>query len=403
MSKSFRVRRFANPALLKQIDSPLLVQFLTPHAAYLAGRGVDLSDAHALDYDALAAALADPGDDAPDPLLEAIYFIDEAADDEFADTLLVEAESKGIALVDGQDASPADIAVRLWLADPHVLQNLHAERFLVRPKRFISLLTTGDRLPALECVTDEMVAAMQIDLDQFYEKRKKGRGARVFRFMRDDGVWFLVRHGERLKRQGKIENEQPGSIFYRPEKFDVLIYNAALGELAVHAGSRGEIEAYSRTIGVRVFGDASLFDVTMLKEKYTLNPIRTDGRACLACTDVPGIEGVRLTELQWRYNSHLYHVEIHRSDDVFEALEIIRRKLPGNAQLLRATFKVKFEGAVRERTVVIRPPNIANYDRESDAALVEAWMRKRGFIRTRSKAQIEAKPDAVAARVLDAP
>jgi len=401
MSKSFRVRRFANPGLLKQIDSPLLVQFLTPHAAYLAGRGVDLSGANALDYDALAAALADPGDDAPDALLEAIFFVDEATDGEFADTLLDEAEREGIALVDGQEASPADIAVRLWIADPHVLQNLHAERFLVRPKRFISLLTTGDSLPALNCVTDEMVAAMQLDLDGFYEKRKKGRGARVFRFMRDDGVWFLVRHGERLKRQGKIENEQPGSIFYRPEKFDVLIYNAALGELAVHAATQGEIEAYCRTIGSRVFGDASLFDVAMLTEKYTLNPIRIDGPACLVCTDVPGIESVRLTELQWRYNSHLYHVAIHRSDDVFEALKTIRPGIPGNATLVKATFKVKFEGAVRERTVVIRPPNIANYDRESDAALVEEWMRRRGFIRTRSMAQIEAKPDAIAARVLD--
>jgi hypothetical protein len=110
-----------------------------------------------------------------------------------------------------------------------------------------------------------------------------------------------------------------------------------------------------------------------------------------------------LTELQWRYRSHLDHVEIHRSDDVFESLDILRRRIPGNALLLKAAFKVKFTGAVRERTVAIRPPNVAVFDRESDAELVEEWMRRRGFIRTRSKAQIEAKPDAVAARVLDAP
>lgn len=400
MSRSFRVRRFANPALLRQIDPTLLVQFLSPYAEYFNGRGVDLSDTDAIDYDTLASVLADPGDEAPDALLEAVYFVDEVTGEEFVDNLIDGAHREGVALDDSHESSPADIAVRIWLKNPDVLQIIHAEQFLIRPKSFVSFLTTAANPPAIDGVDEEMLAAVQKDLDAFYEERKKGRGVRVFPFVREGVVWFLVRHGERLKREGTIAKDASGSIFYRPEKFDVLIYDPAAGEIAVHAANKGETEAYCRILGTHIFKDALFFDIGRLLEKYTLDPIRRSGRDCLVCTDVPGIESIRLVELQWSYNSHIRHVEVHRADDVFEALATRRLEIPGNARLIRASFRVKFTGATRERTVVICPPDRANFDRESDAALVEEWMRRRGFIRGRANIYVEVKPYEATAPVL---
>ena len=36
--------------------------------------------------------------------------------------------------------------------------------------------------------------------------------------------------------------------------------------------------------------------------------------------------------------------------------------------------------AKRPRSVAIRPPNAAVYTRDEDAALVEEWLKKRGFL-----------------------
>jgi hypothetical protein len=54
--------------------------------------------------------------------------------------------------------------------------------------------------------------------------------------------------------------------------------------------------------------------------------------------------------------------------------------MPQKARIIRASFQVKFTDSKTARTVTIRPSNIAQYTRDSDAAVVEDWLTKRGFI-----------------------
>ncbi|HEX7010505.1 MAG TPA: hypothetical protein VF184_11015, partial [Phycisphaeraceae bacterium] len=85
-----------------------------------------------------------------------------------------------------------------------------------------------------------------------------------------------------------------------------------------------------------------------------------------------------------------------KADDVFAAMDDIDRVVPAGATLLRASFKVKFSGALRPRTVVIRPPNVTIFDRESDSDLLNRWMIERGFIRMEASRD-DAESDAVLA------
>ncbi len=225
-----------------------------------------------------------------------------------------------------------------------------------------------------------MLQALEDALNDWFETEKRGRGTRVFPFFRDEGVWFLVRHGQPYKREGTLENGQSASVYYRPEKFDVLIYNPEIGELAIHAGTKGEKQTYCKLLGRHIFGSKTFFDIEGAAGKFTLRPIVEDWRACVACDDIDGIEEIRLSELQFRHASAQYHIEVHKADDVFRALEDIQRSLPAKAKLLRAGFKVKFRNSVRPRTVVIRPPNITIFDRESDSDLLNEWLSVRGFI-----------------------
>ncbi len=377
MASSFRLRRFSDAAFLRRIEHDRLVRFLAVYAASWPPLA-DLLAASALDIDRLAVLLASPDDGAPDGLLDALFFIDEVSERAVFADLLEDARHAGVPLGEVPALSPPDLALHVWMHDSEVIQRFHAERHLVRTRKFEHFPGTSPRPPRPLRAPEHAVAAMQNDLDDFFETRKKGRGTRVFAFEREHEAWFLVRHGEHLRREGTIENGESSSIFYRPEKYDIVVYDRGLGELAVHADTKGETREYCRVFGKCLFGDEAMFS-TDVEARFALTPIVQRGAGCLVCSDVEGIEWVRLTELRWRHDSHMRHVEVHQSEDVFEALAGIGRPIPASATLLKAVFKMKFAIGERPRSVAIKPPNEAVFDRESDAPLVHDWLVRRRF------------------------
>ena len=86
------------------------------------------------------------------------------------------------------------------------------------------------------------------------------------------------------------------SVYYRPEKYDVLKYDEGLGELAINAeGNKKLAEHYRELVGVLLFDDAKHFPDTA---KFTLEPLQEAGAESLVCSDVEGIDSVVLKELQ---------------------------------------------------------------------------------------------------------
>lgn len=398
MASSFRLRRFSSPATLKQIEPALLLRFLEPYRGFLSERGLRLPpEVEEIGYERLACILMAPDENTPDELLDALFFIDELAEDSLFDDIRDRAVEAGLTLEEPDDPSCADLAVRVWLADRNVLERLHAEQFLTRPKRFESFFSRRDTLPEVYEPSAETLAALEEDLNGWFDTHKKGRGTRVFPFFREDGVWFLVRHGQRLKREGTLErNGDTASIFYRPEQFDVMIYYPHEGELTIHTQTKGEREAYCRFLGHRLFGDSSFFDLESTTPKYTLAPLIENGREALCCSDVEGIQRILLTELQICHDLDEVGVEIYKANDALAFLEAIGRSLAPDARLARVSFKVWFAGENKPRTVTLRTPNIAIFDRESDNEIIHQWLAKRGFLCKRVEA-VHAEPGEVLA------
>jgi hypothetical protein len=315
MASTFKPRRFSEAAVLKSVSRPLLLQFLRPYRTFFDKRGLRLPASGNLDLDKLAQILLSPAEDTPDALMDALFFVDEMSIPTLFDELVERAVDAGVDITSEEKPTAADIAVRIWLEDPDVLQSLHAEGFLTKAKSFESFLSLGKKLPKIRRASPSILTALEEDLNDWFETKKRGRGTRVFVYRRDDFVWFLVRHGEPYKREGTLENGEPGSIFYRPEKFDVVIYNPDLGELAIHAGTKGEKTAYCELIGKHLFGGKGVFGIEGKGGKFTLQPIRAFGKKCLVCADVDGIENVQLVELHIRHDSDQYHVESHKACD----------------------------------------------------------------------------------------
>ncbi len=408
---TFHLRRFANVDALKTIQEPHLRRLLAPYQAYFTARGVTLDGAptggttrasaaprgttqeqDGLDYEGLIAVLLVPDDTTPPQLIDALYLIHEMATLDGMENLLEAirrlSSDEQIVLDTASELTPADVAVQVWLKAPQLLERKHAEQFVVERRSFDYYLSreTPDGKVALP--ERSVFERIERDLAAWFFSKRKGDHVRVLMYPKGDEVWFLVRHGEAFRREGAQKGRTSSSVFYRPEKHDVLVYNAAIGEFRINASSKGEKELYLQKFGLHVFGDPDHFPRS--NKKYSLEPLKADGPASLVCTDVDGIDEIRLTEITYFWGGVHSELEIRKAGDLFAALQARGGRIQ-NARIVSATFQVKFRDSKSPRSVTIRQPNVAKFTRDDDGRLIETWLLKRGFSSTRRDAHEEAE------------
>jgi hypothetical protein len=380
-------KQYTNPETFRRLRRDLLLEWLRPASAYLERRGLELpspgSDAP-VDYERLAAIFMEPTADMPAKLVDSIFLIHGMASPQGMEVLIDGAQAHGLDLGLEQGLTPADVALRMWLLNPQLLEQLHNSHELARPRSFCYFATDADPVPRFAGATAAQIAAIEERLNSFYVAWGRGKGARVFaRFMpggkahAGDEWWFLIRHGGACRREGAMENGEPTSVFYRPQKYDLLKYAAARGEMGVNCCSDRERRALLRAFGLCLFGQSDFFPGTA---KYTLRPL-LEGRSCLACGDIRGIASAQLTEVHFYNREEPWHMLIRKADDIYALIERGELKWPERLEeIVRATFKVWFWGAKRARRLTIVPCNKALYGRDSDSGLLEKLLRARGFI-----------------------
>ena len=384
---TFTLRHFSSAESLQAVQAKYLMDLLDKHAAYFATRGVDFGsfNGHGPDYEAIAAVLMTPDEQTPSELIDDLYYVDEMATADAMDGLLEAAAVAGVKLDVGDEPTPADVAVQVRLRAPALLEQKHAEHFLLQRRRTFEYFQSPDGVDTkYRAPGAKKLRACEDALGIRLEAMKRGRTCKLFVFPRPDGVWFLVRRGDPFKREGSIEKTGMTSVYYRPEKYDVLKYDQGLGELSVNAeGNKKLVALYRELFGELLFGDSKRFPNTA---KYTLAPLQDDGPDALICSDVEGIDTITLKEVQILWGGPQGEIEIRRAKDLFEALKGRKKELP-KGRLVKASFLVKFTDAKTPRTVTIRPQNIASYTRDSDSSVVEAWLTARGFVRSAPEAQ----------------
>jgi len=334
-----------------------------------------------------------PDSDTPKELLDALFFVDEMANPEGMNALLDESQQQGLSLGGNPDPTPADVAVQVWLQNSDVLERKHAEQFLSRPRSFEYFRMNGTQIPPFDPPTQRELKPLEQALDDWFEEKKRGRGCRVFVYPRDDAAWFLVRHGDPFKREGSLVDGEPSSVFYRPEKFDVLVYDPRLGEIRMNAATKGEKELYRQKFGLHLFGNEGFF---LGEAKYTLEPLRRDGERSVVCSDIDGIEWVRLKEVHLLWGGAYREVEVRKAEDIFASLKQQNREMPRRPPIIRASFLIRFTDVKTPRTLTIRAGNVAQYTRDDDSAVVEEWLVKRGFIVTEGEETYEQSGAPVA-------
>jgi hypothetical protein len=381
---ALKLKSFAQPDLLKRIQPQNLIRLLEPHRLFFDMKGFSLpaGDDGEIEYLALAGVLAQPDEDMPSDLVEALHVIGNFSGDEHFNDLLDLAHRETLDV--DADATALDLATRIYLRDPQVLERKVREQLFEKRKTFESYRAANP-----ESVVDvgdlpSDLLPLEAALDKYFQSKKQGVGCPIIRKDSAGEIRFLVQHGQTCKREPSRKGTQSTCTFFRPEKIDVVILDIAHNEMRVNAANIHDCRQYRTLFGVHLFGDENRFVFT---EKYTLEPLRSDSVAALNCRDVEGIESVHLREIEYSWDGAFDHVETHRAEDLFKALALLGRNIEKNGRISRAVFKIKLDGEKKARTVTIKAGNKSGYNRGEEATMIEDWLRARRFVLTQETAQ----------------
>lgn len=380
----FNLHRFSRSEMLRKIDQKRLVLFLQPYAEYFSKHGVNLPSSdgiNALDYDALSMALANPDPPASSELFDALFLVHELSTPKAFDALQKAIQGREFEKEIPSEVSPADLAIHLYLLDADILYRVHASEKLCRPRSFVYFKSLNlSNSGGIEFPDQEQIAAIEAALSNGFDGMRRGKTAKVIPFKSDDNMWFLVRRGAALTRQGIIgEDGQSDSLYYRPERNDIIVYNQGKNEICMNVrhNSKWLLELYRGVFGEKLFGSIDYFKG---KNIFTLEPLRQHGKACLECGDVDGIDQVILTDYTVRYN-HSYNESFTcHADDIFALLEANGINFPHGGRIVRAKFRIKFSDARSPRSITINRGNRAGFKIDDDSIVLEQWLTNRGFI-----------------------
>lgn len=387
------LKSFAQPDLLKKIQTKHLIPLFEPFRMFLEMKGFSLPSGadQEIDATALGGLLAQPDEDMPGDLVEALHLIGSLGSDERFDELLDMAAANQIE-TDGE-VTALDLATQIWLKNPEVLERKQDEEFFQKRKSFESFRAANqEQVIAINDLPTDL-SVLEAALDAYFLAKKRGVGCRIMRKDSAEEVRFLVEHGQPCKREPSRKGPRSTSTFFRPEKTDVVIYDVIHNELRINAFNLADVREYRALFGRHVFGGEDRF---VFAEKYTLGPLKKDGRAALNCRDIPGMDRVDLREIEYSWSGAFDHVEIHRASSLFNALVLINRGVEQEAHILKAVFRIRLDGEKKPRTVTIKAGNKSGYNRGEEAMMIEDWLRARGFVLTEDHLQDEEADAAMA-------
>lgn len=370
--------RVTNPAVFGSLEPNRLDRLLRPHAPFFAAHGAPLpDDPEALDLEVLTRVVLAQHDDTPFELVDALTHIDEMATDLGMAQLESAAAKAGIVLQGNPDRSPADVALELWLVAPKLLRDQHAVHVIHR-KRSRHSFAPDAKSPRLRADLAVARATIEQRVRDFYLSRGRGDGASVVLFDDSaDELRIAIQHGGPYARHACLKGTRPSTTHFRPLEFVSVTLNWSRCELSLSSSDRHEIDFLRRLIGECVFGQAAFFADD---NRYTLHPLRF-GRASLRWAGIPGIRSVRVEMIELAKGGVYGRGSVEYADDLLADFEERGESIPPSAEPIAARFIFEFTDSRKERSVLLRAGNRANYTRDPDSAIVEAFFLANGFMR----------------------
>ena len=135
-----RFKNFSNLAFIQSIDKPRhLRPLLEGFSDYFGRQGVDiaaLKNGDSVDRK-LLAVFTQPDEGMPAQLLEALYVLDDLADEAGYDRILTEAERSNLVLDGiGDDLNPGEFAIAVYRKEPDLVRHCHEKTIYRKIKKY---------------------------------------------------------------------------------------------------------------------------------------------------------------------------------------------------------------------------------------------------------------------------
>jgi hypothetical protein len=322
----------------------------------------------------------------PPEMTDVLEAVIELADDKGVADLTVAAKEKKLAMDWTKQRTNLDTVMQVWLLDKDLMLKIHNEHRLVRTTKF---MYWGTKTPPAERMaftppTGAVLELVRKAVDEWCVENHRGEDTVTITPHNLDGEWwYLIQHGGTMSRLAEAKgNQKTETLFYRPGKDDVLVYNIERDEIRIHTGSKAEWELYRKEFGQRLRGDPEYFSE---RKNFALDPLRKDVGKALDPDGVPAIKSIKLQELELKFGGDFDDRIIRKSDDmVASAVERSRdgkeiKAVPDSGKMVRAVFEIEFEKCTKPRRVTIRTPDTLNVGRTGDVKAVHDWLTLREF------------------------
>lgn len=374
-----RFKNFSDLGFIQGIDKPRhLAPLLAPHSEYFGRQGIDVTKLKNDDASdrRLLRVFTQPDGEMPSELLEALYVLDDLADESGHDRILDEAKRQGITL-DGDGLTPGEFAIAVHCDHPRLLRVCH-EKTIYRKVRNYQEYQAKNNTALRMATAERKCGELEEALAPWFESKNRSRACEIWPYEERGEITFMVTHGRPLLTEGSIDKKLRRSrVAYRPQKHDSVICDNRLHVLRINAQTVGEKDLYREQFGRVLFGDADHFPG---RDIYTLAPLR---RGANALRLAAGIDMVRLSEVWIEVDNGQHFVQISKAYNLADSITQYGRPNLAEGRLVRASFLIKYSSGGRPRKLELRPPNVAIFDRDRDGDAAEAFMRVNGYLRLR--------------------
>lgn len=377
-------QRITNIEFLLSVRPERLVRFFAPYRDYLASCGWKLPDADSMmkeNIESLASLLQAADTDAPSRMLDSLHTISGLANRVTVSLLFDQIDGLMRAFHGQKDPFPGDVAIEAYLMNAEATEKILSIRSGTLRRSYVSYQAVTEEVPKLPDDLELRLSRLENYLDDWFDQRGCGPGANA-KYVEDTSQLFLtIEHGSPMKRQRTLNRGLRDLLIFRPALDDFVVLDKMIGELRINAETATQRDVYRRKMGQFVFDDEDMFPDG---ERYTLNPLLAYGRKCLSVAEISGLDSVECCGVKMlipgRDPEEITSRRRNAIDNLDRRIMSLKEEGSPEIRLTEAKFDMLFSNSRRTRKVTIKPPNVAVFQRDGDASIVEHFLATNGFI-----------------------
>ncbi len=374
---SAKLKGLVRLSLLDRVDPALLLRFLSPHAAYLRGRGVSLNvtpDQEWIGH--LFDVLTSVDAEMPGALSRALLEVADVANAEGQEAVLQLAGQRQLTLFEGRPLSAEDTAFSVYLEQAELFRDSQSRMKSQEARNFVDFMgRPGCVLEKVDSRRHTMVTLLR----DWFDQRNRTDHVEIRVEQNALETTFVVIHGQTPRSFGVIlDRDRRERTNLIPDRVDVLIVHHETGRLSVNAQYPNEQDHYRKLMGVVFFEDMSFFKAT---EVITGAPLLEDPASALSHHGFPEIRDVRLRLAVLTSVEDPGRQQWYKDADLLEAmLSGPPCFFPEEAVVTRLELEIDLRHRKRPLIVKASTPNKLEYDRRVYDDLVREFLLVRGFI-----------------------